>query len=77
MSEKPKRKPLWEISLSNQLKLKKSMLMRRRRSRKAKLRGSREIHSLETGIHLHRSRKRRRHNQKGLKTRPERELSLG
>jgi hypothetical protein len=53
------------------------MLMRRRRSRKAKLRGSREIHSQETLKHIHRSRKRRRHNQIGLKTRPERELSLG
>jgi hypothetical protein len=53
------------------------MLMRRRKSKKAKLRGSREIHSQETGIHIHRSRKRRRHNQEGLITRPERELSLG
>ena len=77
MSEKPKRKVLWEIRLSIQFKLKKSMLMRRRRSRKAKLRGSREIHSLETLKHIHRSLKRRRHNQKGLKARPERELSLG
>jgi hypothetical protein len=53
------------------------MLMRRRKSRKAKLRGFREIHSQETVKHIHRSRKSRSHNQEGVITRPERELSLG
>jgi hypothetical protein len=55
-----------QISLSIQLKLKKSMHMKKKKPMFIKLKGYREIHSQETFKLSLRSRKRRSHNQEGF-----------
>ena len=66
-----------QINLSIQLKLKKSVHTKRRKSRFNKLRGFREIPSQETFKLNLGSHKRRSHNQEGFKTIQERKQSLG